>query len=234
MGGSNAAHRRGWVHRDVKPSNILIDTNGLGYMADFDLVRAEDTTRATRTAAGMGTFVYAAPEQLEDAKNVDARADVYAAAMTVLFVLGRKNPPPLVMSTEPDHIDGLGGGDKLAGALRGALAYRRNERTTTCAELITALREPDTLRPDEFADQRYPGVAIQHLLELRGKERGAIGIDEAFRLLRHHGFPFDQRMREDRQLMGLRTAIGKDRKLTRLAAIDAVGLTEWYPTRKRP
>jgi nucleoside phosphorylase/DNA-binding CsgD family transcriptional regulator len=154
--GLDAAHQRGWVHRDVKPANILIDTKGLGYMADFDLVRAEDTTRATRTAAAMGTYLYAAPEQMQEAKTVDVRADVYSAAMTVLFVLGRKNPPPLVLLTEPGYIDELGCGNKLAGALRGALGYRPDERTTTCAELITALRDPGPVRPARAVEVTLP------------------------------------------------------------------------------
>lgn len=90
-----------------------------------------------------------------------------------------------------------------------------------------------TFRPDEFADHKFPGTALRKLLELRGKERGAIHIDEAFRLLKDHGYPFDHRMSDERQLGGLRIAVGKDRHLQRHAN-DTVGLLSWYPNRRKP
>lgn len=133
-------HTAGCVHRDVKPANVLLDEHGHGYLSDFDLLHAFDTTAGTRTGAGMGTFVYAAPEQLMDAASVDARADVYAAGMCALFVQLGKEPPALVERTEPQVIDELVCSDELREAIRAAVSYARDERPAGCEALLAALR----------------------------------------------------------------------------------------------
>lgn len=100
------AHAHGLIHRDVKPSNILLSKAGEGRLTDFDLVWAADTTGGTRTGA-MGTFLYAAPELLEDASRVDCRADVYALGMTALFVLYGKSLPSQIMQDRATFVKRL-------------------------------------------------------------------------------------------------------------------------------
>ena len=68
------AHRQGLVHRDVKPSNILLDLDGM--LKHFGATTGQ---RLTRTGAFMGTVQYVAPEQIEG-RTLDGRADVYALA----------------------------------------------------------------------------------------------------------------------------------------------------------
>jgi serine/threonine protein kinase len=128
------------VHRDVRPENIMLD--GLGHVAlgDFDLVKADDVTRATEMGS-MGTFVYAPPEQQRNAANVDERADVYALGMTALFCVLRKEPPGMVAKTEPGVLDKLPCDKLLARAIKAAVAYERERRASDCFELAQALRQ---------------------------------------------------------------------------------------------
>ena len=78
------------VHRDVKPSNILVNSEGEFVLADFGLVRDEDV-RITRSGERVGTLGYMAPEQLSFSR-VDARADVYSLGATLYEALTLKIP----------------------------------------------------------------------------------------------------------------------------------------------
>ncbi len=74
-----AVHVTGWVHRDIKPGNVLVSDTGEVRLIDFGLARpVEGPGAGTRTGQLMGTLNYLAPEQLGGEHVVDARADVFA------------------------------------------------------------------------------------------------------------------------------------------------------------
>jgi serine/threonine protein kinase, bacterial len=75
----NAAHEVGLVHRDVKPSNILVTDDDFAYLIDFGIARAAGETGLTSTGATIGTWAYMAPERFQSG-TADARSDVYALA----------------------------------------------------------------------------------------------------------------------------------------------------------
>ncbi|NKQ24307.1 Stk1 family PASTA domain-containing Ser/Thr kinase [Streptomyces galbus] len=85
-----AAHRAGFVHRDMKPENVLIGDDGRVKVADFGLVRSVDTVTST-TGAVLGTVSYLAPEQIEQGIT-DARADVYACGVMLYETLTGDKP----------------------------------------------------------------------------------------------------------------------------------------------
>ena len=79
-----AAHRRGLVHRDVKPGNVLINREGVAKVVDFGIATALGDAQARLTVPGMvvGTSAYLAPEQLAG-ETVDPRADVYSLGLVL-------------------------------------------------------------------------------------------------------------------------------------------------------
>lgn len=161
--GLDYAHRQGVVHRDVKPSNLLRDGEGVVKVLDMGLARLEtsDPTAADLTKSGvmMGSFGYMAPEQARDTRRADARADIYSLGCTLYFLLtGRpvfdsanaaatilshvsQAPPSLTAAhaAVPPALDAV---------FRRMVAKDPRDRFQTAAELISAL-EALTIRPDD-------------------------------------------------------------------------------------
>ncbi|MEW4488629.1 serine/threonine-protein kinase [Thalassoglobus sp. JC818] len=90
------AHDKGVVHRDIKPDNILIATDGSVKIADFGLSRIlgneAQSTVLTGTHQVMGTLRYMAPEQLQGSRNVDGRADIYSLGVVFYEMLTGELP----------------------------------------------------------------------------------------------------------------------------------------------
>jgi serine/threonine protein kinase len=98
--GLEHAHEVGLIHRDLKPSNIMVTPNGHGKVLDLGLALAvdevlpEDKTIVGGQGYVVGTMDYIAPEQVDDAAAVDARADLYALGCSLYFALSGQPPFP--------------------------------------------------------------------------------------------------------------------------------------------
>lgn len=85
------AHKRGIVHRDIKPQNVIMDPEGQAKVADFGIARAGESSEMTQTGAIVGTVQYLSPEQAEG-RPVDRRADLYAAGIVLYELLTGRVP----------------------------------------------------------------------------------------------------------------------------------------------
>ena len=99
--GLEVAHAHGIVHRDVKPGNLMLDAAGIVRVLDLGLARlvgpssASDkttTSNLTRSGMFMGTVDFMAPEQAEDSRNVDHRADIYSLGCSLYYLLTGRPP----------------------------------------------------------------------------------------------------------------------------------------------
>jgi hypothetical protein len=151
----DAAHAAGFVHRDVKPENILLGSGG-AVIADFGIALAisgADTERLTKTGFSMGTPEYMSPEQATGDQKVDARTDVYALGCVLYEMLVGEPPhggrsmqsivaaimsgevpsPRLWRGTVPPNVDA---------AARCAIERLPADRFDSCGSFAAALADP--------------------------------------------------------------------------------------------
>jgi serine/threonine-protein kinase len=149
-GALDYAHKRGVVHRDVKPANVLLDEAGRGYLADFGVARMLEGSAVT-TATGMiqGTPSYMAPEQAMGEK-VDRLADVYALGIVAFECLtGRvpytgTTPVAILMKHVQEPVPEPTAAEvtaPISAVLRRCLAKARAERWPSAGAFAKALSE---------------------------------------------------------------------------------------------
>lgn len=140
----SVAHKRGVVHRDIKPDNILITLEGIPKVADFGIAHLEDTNRKRLTATkdGMGSPGYMAPEQVSELASADARTDVYSVAVTFWSLLKGRRPQGLFffhdIEDDPSLMENIP--DCLNTILRKAVQRKPENRYHSIADFVLALR----------------------------------------------------------------------------------------------
>jgi len=151
--GLHKAHKQNLIHRDVKPDNILVDSQGVAKLADLGLVKAKDVEsdlNLTRTGRGLGTPHFMAPEQFRDAKSADARCDIYSLGATLyMAVTGdlpfRNNSPLEAWMKKRDNdfpaprelVPALS--ERIDWAIRRAMSADPAQRPASCREFVEDL-----------------------------------------------------------------------------------------------
>jgi protein kinase-like protein len=148
------AHAQGFIHRDVKPSNVLLDTSNShprAILTDFGITKILNAhTAMTRTGSVMGTFDYIAPEQIQESPDIDGRADIYALGIMVYQMLTgelpfkHNNPGALLIAhltqPPPDSCKLLPDLPKrICSAIQKAMAKKPEERFATATEFAAEL-----------------------------------------------------------------------------------------------
>ncbi|QDV14814.1 Serine/threonine-protein kinase PrkC [Rosistilla oblonga] len=146
------AHTSGVVHRDVKPSNLLLDSAGKIWIADFGLARCQDDRSLTVSGDLLGTMRYMSPEQATGkAEAVDHRTDIYSLAATLFemltlrtAVVGEDGPTLLraIQQDEPPRLRSLlpHTPADLSVVLQKAMARRKDDRYESADQLAADLR----------------------------------------------------------------------------------------------
>ncbi|OGL69727.1 hypothetical protein A3C09_03055 [Candidatus Uhrbacteria bacterium RIFCSPHIGHO2_02_FULL_47_44] len=138
------AHKRGIIHRDIKPDNILITKEGIPKVTDFGIAHMDDDQkkRVTSTGEAMGTEGYASPQQLSNFAHTDARDDVYSVAVTLWALITGLFPPSILffhdIESRADMLETIP--VCLHAILKKATAYNPSARYQTMDEFARALR----------------------------------------------------------------------------------------------
>jgi len=140
-----------FVHRDVKPSNIMLSSDGQVKLLDLGLARFhgnDDASEMTGTGQAMGTADYVAPEQVTDGRSVDVRADIYALGGTLFYLL--TGSPPFGSEDYPTAFAKMNAHVSTAAP---SLATRRSDCPVEVAKLVDTMlgKQPDR-RPAQPAE----------------------------------------------------------------------------------
>ena len=172
------AHQLGLVHRDVKPKNIMINTQGVVKLADMGLARETTDIEAAQSEAGKayGTPYYIAPEQIRGKIDIDGRADIYGLGATFYHMVTGRVPFTGDDSSEimrkhlreklipPDHINtALSAG--VSEVIEIMMAKRREDRYNNVEELLIDLEALRQGNPPLQAHKRFDVSMLEKLEE---------------------------------------------------------------------
>jgi serine/threonine-protein kinase len=172
------AHRRGLLHRDVKPANIILTPEGIAKLADLGMAReaADEATARKEKGLSIGTPYYMAPEQVRGLSDIDVRADIYSLGATFYHMVTGQPPFPgksseAVMQdhlekelTPPDHVNTeLSAG--LGEVIEFMMAKERRRRYQKPDDLIIDLECLLAGEPPKLARQKIQAADLEGLAE---------------------------------------------------------------------
>jgi len=150
--GLKYAHGLGFIHRDIKPDNVIVTREGMAKILDMGLSKNIDEAQTFRTVTGvaLGTPHYIAPEQARGDKGIDGRADIYSLGATYYHLVTGETPFQGTTAIEliaqhlnkqiPDPRDIRDGiPDGVVHVIRNMMAKKPQDRYRDCGELITDL-----------------------------------------------------------------------------------------------
>jgi eukaryotic-like serine/threonine-protein kinase len=182
------AHARGFLHRDVKPKNIMITKDGTAKLADMGLARHTGDAEAATAEKGraFGTPYYISPEQIRGAVDVDFRVDIYSLGATMYhMVTGRVpfegNTPAEIMHKHlreplipPDHLNpALSTG--LAEVVERAMAKDRDRRYSSTTDLLLDLEAVRRGEAPPQAHMDYDDDLLKNLADGTGQASARSG-----------------------------------------------------------
>lgn len=162
------SHKKGFIHRDVKPKNIMITKTGQAKLADMGLARAVSDKEAAEAEQGkaFGTPYYISPEQIRGEKDIDFRADIYSLGCTFYHMVTGQVPfdganPSSVMHKHlkaevipPDHINpSLSAG--IGEVIEVCMAKDRNKRYNSTSDLLEDLESLKRGEPPLQARKKF-------------------------------------------------------------------------------
>jgi serine/threonine-protein kinase len=171
--GLGHAHKHGFVHRDVKPANILVTNDGIVKVVDFGIVHLE-STNLTKTGMFLGTIHYASPEQINDGR-VDSRSDLWSVTCVMYeFIAYKKSFDgsniaaiiAKVLSSDPEPLSRCCPGVpvELDGVVSRGLKKNIEERYQSLDEMLG-----DLLPIARSLQQGFIGDLLQEAKDLRDK-----------------------------------------------------------------
>ncbi len=202
VGALHYAHRRGVVHRDMKPANVMLDESGWAFVCDFGVAKATGNPRLTQTGGTLGTPLYMSPEQLYG-QPLDGRSDQYSLAVLTFELLSgthpfaadavgeiiRKHcvePAPSLAQYRPDLPA------QVVEALERAMSKKPDDRFPDVVDLLTSMggRRPRRPLPSQRVETSLTAAATAPLRRARAPSLvrrllilGGVGVAAAAALI---------------------------------------------------
>lgn len=177
------AHKQGILHRDVKPSNIVLDMEGVPYLTDFGLARLASAGESTMSADMLlGTPHYISPEQARGERELDGRADIYSFGVVLYeLMVGQVpftadtpyaiihahiyTPPPQARLVNPEIPD------SVADVLERSLAKDPDERYENADDLMIELKEVLVYADLNALNDERESIAAASLAQMRTSDK---------------------------------------------------------------